>query len=151
MQSNAKAVTDYLKAIDPSKKEAFNQLRETILQHIPAGFEETMSYGMIGYVVPHSLYAAGYHCKPEVPLPFASIAAQKNFIALYHMGVYANKELLDWFTENYQKVTGKKPDMGKSCIRFKKTDSIPFELIGKLMKKMSVKQWITLYEQQLKR
>lgn len=151
MQSNTKAVTDYLKAIDPSKKEAFNQLRETILQHIPAGFEETMSYGMIGYVVPHSLYPAGYHCKPEVPLPFASIAAQKNFIALYHMGVYANKELLDWFIENYQKATGKKPDMGKSCIRFKKTDSIPFELIGKLMKKMSVKQWITLYEQQLKR
>lgn len=151
MQSNTKAVTDYLKAIDPSKKEAFNQLRETILQHIPAGFEETMSYGMIGYVVPHSLYPAGYHCKPEVPLPFASIAAQKNFIALYHMGIYANKELLDWFIENYQKVTGKKPDMGKSCIRFKKTDSIPFELIGKLMKKMSVKQWITLYEQQLKR
>lgn len=151
MQSNAKAVTDYLKAIDPSKKEAFNQLRETILQHIPAGFEETMSYGMIGYVVPHSLYPAGYHCKPEVPLPFASIAAQKNFIALYHMGVYANKELLDWFIENYQKVTGKKPDMGKSCIRFKKTDSLPYELIGKLMKKMSVKQWITLYEQQLKR
>lgn len=151
MHSNAKAVTVYLKEIDPSKKEAFTQLRETILQHIPAGFEETMSYGMIGYVVPHSLYPAGYHCKPEVPLPFASIAAQKNFIALYHMGVYANKELLDWFTENYQKVTGKKPDMGKSCIRFKKTDSIPFELIGKLMKKMSVKQWITLYEQQLKR
>jgi uncharacterized protein YdhG (YjbR/CyaY superfamily) len=151
MQSNAKAVSDYLKDIDPSKKEAFNQLRETILQHIPAGFEETMAYGMIGYVVPHSLYPAGYHCKPEVPLPFASIAAQKNFIALYHMGVYANKELLDWFTENYQKVTGKNPDMGKSCIRFKKTDSIPFELIGKLMKKMSVKQWITLYEQQLKR
>lgn len=151
MQSKAPTVADYLKEIDPSKKEAFSTLRETILKNIPKGFEETMAYGMIGYVVPHNLYPAGYHCKPQEPLPFASIAAQKNFIALYHMGVYANKNLLEWFTENYQKITGKKPDMGKSCIRFKKPDSIPFELIGQLMKKMTVKQWVDVYEQQFKR
>ena len=151
MQSKAPTVSDYLKEIDPSKKEALSTLRETILKNIPKGFEETMAYGMIGYVVPHNLYPAGYHCKPQEPLPFASIAAQKNFIALYHMGVYANKNLLEWFSENYQKITGKKPDMGKSCIRFKKPDSIPFELIGQLMKKMTVKQWVDVYEQQFKR
>lgn len=151
MQSKASTVTEYLKTIEPSRQDAFLTLRDTILKNIPAGFQETIAYGMIGYVVPHSLYPAGYHCKPEMPLPFASIAAQKNFIALYHMGIYADIALLNWFTENYQIKTGKKPDMGKSCIRFKKSDDIPFALIGQLMKKMTVKKWIALYEKQLNR
>lgn len=151
MQSKTTSPKQYLAEVEESKKESFTSLRNTILKNLPKGFEETMSYGMIGYVVPHSLYPAGYHCTPKEPLPFASIAAQKNFIAFYHMGIYAQPDLLKWFVEEYTNITGKKPDMGKSCVRFKKTDKIPFDLIGKLMKKMSVKQWITLYEENLKK
>jgi len=105
-----------------------------------------MSYGMIGYVVPHSIYPKGYHCSPELPLPFISIASQKNAITLYHMMVYADKNLHDWFVTEYSKVCKSKLDMGKSCIRFKKINEIPYELIGKLVSKVSVEQWIEKYE-----
>jgi len=101
---------------------------------------------MIGYVVPHAIYPKGYHCSPHLPLPFVSIAAQKNFIALYHMGIYAQPELLNWFVQEYPKHVSAKLDMGKSCIRFKKIDNIPFQLIAELMKKMSVQDWINCYE-----
>lgn len=139
-------IQDYLNQIDPHKKDAFLQLRNTILSNILNGFQEEMSYGMIGYVVPHSIYPKGYHCNPKLPLPFVSIAAQKNFIALYHMGIYAKPELLDWFVAEFPKHCKSKLDMGKSCIRFKKIDDIPFQLIADLMKKMSVQEWIDCYE-----
>jgi hypothetical protein len=129
---------------------AMNQLRKTILDNLPEGFKEGIGYGMIGYAVPHSLYPAGYHCDPKLPLPFMSFASQKNFIAFYHMGLYANKELLDWFVDEYQKVSKTKLDMGKSCVRFKKPEQIPFELIGNLVAKMTPNDWITLYEQAIK-
>lgn len=128
-----------------------NQLRAIVQAHLPKGFEETMSYGMIGYVVPHSLYAAGYHCDPKLPLPFLSIASQKNFIAVYHMGIYANPELHEWFVGEYPKHVKTKLDMGKSCIRFKNPELLPFSLIGELCEKMSVEQWIETYETQYKR
>ncbi|HRI21013.1 MAG TPA: DUF1801 domain-containing protein [Panacibacter sp.] len=128
--------------INPNKK-----LRNEILQNIPEGFQETMGYGMIGYVVPHSLYPKGYHCTPQLPLPFMNIASQKNFIAVYHMGVYADKSLYNWFVEEYSKLSSAKLDMGKSCIRFKNPGKIPFELIGKLAGKITVKQWIDIYEE----
>ena len=143
-------VNDYLKEVSQDKKEAFNKLRKTIIENIPNGFEECMSYGMIGFVVPHSLYPKGYHCDPKLPLPFVSIAAQKNFIALYHMGIYANQEILNWFTNEYPKYSNKKLDMGKSCIRFKKFNEIPFELIGVLLSKISVNDWIKMYESEFK-
>jgi hypothetical protein len=127
------------------------ELRDVILKNLPKGFAEVMSYGMIGYVVPHKLYPNGYHCNPKLPLPFANIASQKNFIALYHMGVYANPELLKWFTAEYKKRVPSKLDMGKSCIRFKNPEEIPFELIGELMRKMSPKDWIAVYEKNLVR
>ncbi|MFM7722926.1 MAG: DUF1801 domain-containing protein [Bacteroidota bacterium] len=139
-------IQDYLDQVDPLKKEAFLQLRSTIQKNIPAGFHEELSYGMIGYVVPHAIYPKGYHCSPHLPLPFVSIAAQKNFIALYHMGIYAQPELLNWFVQEYPKHVSAKLDMGKSCIRFKKIDNIPFQLIAELMKKMSVQDWINCYE-----
>ena len=110
-----------------------------------------MSYGMLGYVIPHSLYPDGYHCDPKQPLPFMGIASQKNFIAVYHMGIYADKKLFNWFTGECAKQSKTKLDMGKSCIRFKKTDQIPFKLIGKLAGKMSAKEWIAIYEKQIKR
>ncbi|MFM7619871.1 MAG: DUF1801 domain-containing protein [Bacteroidota bacterium] len=139
-------IQDYLDQVDPIKKDAFLQLRSTIQKNIPAGFHEELSYGMIGYVVPHAIYPKGYHCSPHLPLPFVSIAAQKNFIALYHMGIYAQPELLNWFVQEYPKHVSAKLDMGKSCIRFKKIDNIPFQLIAELMKKMSVQDWINCYE-----
>lgn len=122
------------------------ELRKVIAKNLPKGFSETMAYGMIAYVVPHSLYPDGYHCDPKTPLPFINIASQKNFIAVYHMGIYADKKLLDWFSKEYPKHSKTKLDMGKSCIRFKKPDQIPFKLIGELASKMTVKEWIALYE-----
>jgi uncharacterized protein YdhG (YjbR/CyaY superfamily) len=140
------AIDDYLKNLPADRVEVINKLRSIIKANLPAGFEETMSYGMIGYVVPHSLFPAGYHCDPKLPLPFISIASQKNFVAFYHMGIYANPDLLNWFTSAYPKHVKSKLDMGKSCIRFKKMDQIPYELISELAKKMSPQQWINLYQ-----
>ena len=143
--------SEYLEAIPQERRAAFEKLRETIIENLPDGFQEGVDYGMIGYCVPHRLYPAGYHCNPKQALPFAGIASQKHFIALYHMGLYADEELLDWFVSEYPKHSKRKLDMGKSCIRFKKPDDIPFELIGQLMQKMSVEEWVTLYEAVLKR
>lgn len=150
MQSKAKNVKEYLKEVPEERQEAIHKLRDTILNALPKGFEETMNYGMIGYVVPHSRYPAGYHCSPELPLPFMSLASQKNCISFYHMGIYAKKELLDWFTQSYPNYSKSKLDMGKSCIRFKKINDIPYELIAQLVKKISVADWIKLYEDSLK-
>lgn len=151
MQSQAKTISEYLEELPEERKNAFGKLRENILENLPQGFEECMSYGMIGYVVPHSLYPNGYHCDPKLPLPFAAIASQKNFIALYHMGMYSDAKILDWFTAEFPKHSQYKLDMGKSCIRFKKWDSIPFDLIAELMRKISVQDCINNYESGLKR
>lgn len=151
MQSTALTVENYLKEVPTERQEAFSRLRNVILENLPKGFSEGMGYGMIGYSVPHSLYPAGYHCDPKIPLPFLSIASQKNFIAIYHMGIYADEILLKWFTEEFARVSKTKLDMGKSCIRFKKPDQIPFELIGKLASKMTPDQWIAMYEKNYKR
>ena len=151
MKTEGNTVEAILSNVPPERAEAFNTLHQTILKNLPEGFEAAMSYGMLGYVVPHRIYPAGYHCKPAEPLPFASIASQKNSINFYHMGIYSNPELLDWFVAEYPKHCKQKLDMGKSCIRFKKLEEIPYELIGELMTKMSVQQWIDLYESQLKK
>lgn len=136
---------DYINAIPEDKKEAFIKLQHTIQKNIPKGFEEMMIYKMPGYVVPFKIYPAGYHCDTSLPLPFINIAAQKNFISLYHMGIYADENLLNWFTNEYPKHAKTKLDMGKSCIRFKKMDDIPYDLIGELVSKMTPQQWIDLY------
>ena len=151
MKTEGNTVEAILSNVPPERAEAFNSLHKTILKNLPEGFEAAMSYGMLSYVVPHRIYPAGYHCKPAEPLPFASIASQKNSINFYHMGIYSNPELLDWFVAEYPKHSKQKLDMGKSCIRFKKLEEIPYELIGELMTKMSVQQWIDLYESQLKK
>ncbi len=151
MQSKATTVSDYLNEIPEERKDAFAKLRNAIVKNLPKGFQEGMGYGMMGYSVPHSIYPNGYHCNPKDPLPFAGLASQKNFIAFYHMGIYANPELLSWFTSEYPKYSKKKLDMGKSCVRFKKPEDIPFELIGELMTKMSVQDWIETYESAFKK
>jgi len=147
----ALSVSSYLENVEISKKEAFLNLRETIKNNIDSTFNEEINYGMIGYVVPHEVYPSGYHCDPKLPLPFLAIAAQKNFIALYHMGIYMEPTLLDWFVAEFPKHSKSKLDMGKSCIRFKKPQDIPFELIAELIKKMTANDWIKLYESKLKR
>lgn len=151
MKIEASSPEEYISKIPAERQEAFRKLRKKILDNLPEGFEEGKQYGMIAYEVPKSIYPAGYHCKPFPPLPFANLASQKNFIAFYHMGMYAKPELLDWFTAEYPKRCKYKLDMGKSCVRFKKMDDIPFGLIGELMQKMSVQEWIDIYENNLKR
>lgn len=151
MQSLAKTPQEYIETLPDDRKEAMNKLRDTINKNLPAGFKECVSYGMLGWVVPHSKFPAGYHCDPKLPVPFLSIASQKNFIALYHMGVYADKEVHDWFVAEYPKHSKAKLDMGKSCIRFKKPEAIPFELIAELVSKMTPDEWISLYQSNLQR
>ncbi|MHA8055434.1 DUF1801 domain-containing protein [Aquirufa nivalisilvae] len=142
---------EYENLLADDRKKVIAQLRQTITKHLPPGFEETISYGMIGYVVPKSIYPAGYHCKTDEPLPFLSIASQKNFIALYHMGMYADEKLLHWFQNEYPKHAKSKLDMGKSCVRFKKMNDIPFDLIAELAQKISVEDWINRYESMFKK
>ena len=146
MQSKATTPEQYLSELPEDRKEAMLKLRNAIKENLPQGFEEVISYGMLGYVVPHSIYPSGYHCDPKLPLPFINLASQKNFIALYHMGIYANKNLESWFVSEYPKHVKTKLDMGKSCIRFKKMEDIPFDFIGELSAKVSVEDWISNYE-----
>jgi uncharacterized protein YdhG (YjbR/CyaY superfamily) len=146
MKIEAQSVQEYLENLPEERKEPIEKLRKIISENLPNGFEEQLSYGMIGYVVPKSIYPKGYHCTPELPLPFLSIASQKNSINLYHMGIYADEKLLNWFQEEFPKYSKKKLDMGKSCMRFKKPEDIPYGLIGKLARKMTPQDWIEKYE-----
>jgi uncharacterized protein YdhG (YjbR/CyaY superfamily) len=151
MQSKATTVEQYLAELPEDRQAAMEKLRKTIVKNLPKGFKEGMSYGMIGYCVPHSIYPKGYHCDPKLPLPFACLASQKNGISFYHMGVYGDPSILKWFTDEYAKAGVGKLDMGKSCIRFKKPENIPYKLIGELCSKISVDKWIETYEKNLKR
>lgn len=151
MQSTALSPKEYMEELPEDRKAPMTELRKTILKNLPKGFSESIGYGMLCYSVPHSIYPAGYHCDPKQPLPFISLASQKNFIALYHMGLYANPELLSWFQKEYARQSPSKLDMGKSCIRFKKPEHIPYELIGELVQKITVKDWIGMYEANLKK
>jgi uncharacterized protein YdhG (YjbR/CyaY superfamily) len=146
MRIEASSPEEYLSQLPEDRKDAMTKLRKEIISNLPSGFQERISYGMIGYVVPHSIFPKGYHCDPKLPLPFVNIANQKNFIAVYHMGIYADSKLLEWFKKEYPKHTDAKLDIGKSCIRFTKPEKIPFKLFGELMSKMSVKDWINVYE-----
>lgn len=150
MQSKATTVDAYIAELPEDRQKAVSKLRSVIKKNLPKGFKEGMGYGMMGWSVPHSIYPAGYHCTPTDPLPFMGLASQKNFIAVYHMGVYANPKLLKWFTDAHAKASPKKLDMGKSCIRYKKPEDIPFDLIAELATKITVQEWIDMYESNLK-
>lgn len=151
MTSKATTPEQYIQELPEDRVEAITKLRKVVNENLPKGFKEVMSYGMIGYVVPHEIYPAGYHCTPNLPLPFMSFASQKNSVNFYHMGIYAEPEILKWFIAEYPKYSKTKLDMGKSCVRFKKMDQIPYELIAELVQKMSVEDWINRYESNLKR
>ncbi|MEC3876713.1 DUF1801 domain-containing protein [Chryseobacterium salviniae] len=151
MQIESISIDDYLSKIPEERQDVFRKLFDTINNNLPEGFSQGSSYGMIGWAVPLETYPAGYHCTPGTPLPFISIASQKNFIAFYHMGMYAKPDLLDWFVEEFPKHSKRKLDMGKSCVRFKKMDDIPFELLAEVSKKMTVQDWIDCYEANFKK
>ncbi len=151
MRIQASSPTEYIDKAQEGHRFALKKLRSTVKKSLPEGFQEVMNYGMIGYVVPKSIYPDGYHVDPSLPLPFIHIASQKNFIALYHSGLYVDQVLHDWFMNEYQKRVPNKLDMGKSCIRFNKPELIPFELISSLCKKIGLHDWIALYEDRLKR
>jgi len=151
MQSAATTPQEYIASLQEDRREAVQKLRDVINKNLPEGFSEGIGYGMLGWAVPHAVYPAGYHCNPALPLPFISIASQKNFIAIHHMGLYASKDLLDWFIAEYPNHVNTKLDMGKGCVRFKKIDTIPYKLIGQLVSKMDMQEWIKLYESGLKK
>mgnify|MGYP001004132622 FL=1 len=151
MTIKARTIAEYVKQIPEDRQQIFEKLLSILRENLPPGFEECLSYGMPAFSVPHSLYPKGYHVSPKVALPFISIASQKNFIAFYHMGLYATPELNSWWQEEYPKYSKRKLDMGKSCVRFKKMDDIPFELIQELAQKVSPEEWIATYEKQLKK
>ncbi|GGE90834.1 protein of unknown function (DU1801) [Chishuiella changwenlii] len=146
MQYEVSSLEEYFESIPKERVESVRKLYLTIKDNLPNGFEERINYGHIGFVVPHSTYPKGYHCDPKSPLPFIGIASQKNFISLYHMGIYADLELYNWFIEEYPKHSKRKLDMGKGCIRLKKMDDIPYDLIKELVSKINPEQWIKLYE-----
>lgn len=151
MPSKATTPEAYIAELPEDRREAMQKLRAIALKNLPTGFKEVMGYGMLGYVVPHEIYPAGYHCTPNLPLPFFNIASQKNSINVYHMGLYGDKTLYDWFVSEYAKRCTAKLDMGKSCVRFKKMDSIPYELLGELLSKITVEDWINRYEKMIKK
>lgn len=151
MQSKATTPDQYINELPEDRKIVMQKLRDVVLANLPKGFKEMMGYGMLGYSVPHEIYPNGYHCNPKDPLPFFAIASQKNTINIYHMAVYSDKNLYDWFVTEYPKHCKSKLDMGKSCVRFKKLDDIPYDLIGELCSKVTVEQWIEMYEKNLKR
>ena len=144
------SVASYVDALPAERKAAFKKLRQVIKKKLPKGFKEVLNYNIPSYVVPHSIYPDGYHCDPKLPLPFMSVASQKNFIALHHMGIYSDPKLLAWFQKEWPKHVDTKLDMGKSCIRFKKIETIPYELIGQLAAKMTVKDWVSRYTKHVK-
>ncbi len=151
MQSKAKTVDQYIDELPDDRKKAISELRKVIKKNLPKGFAEEMSYGMIGYIVPLSMYPKGYHCNPSLPLPYMNLGSQKNFIALHSMSLYSSKKLLDWFTSEYPKHCKTKLDMGKACIRFKKLDDIPYKLIGELSSKITPQEWIDICEKVIKK
>jgi len=150
MTSTAKTVTEYLDALPPDRRTAISAVRDVILTNLPKGYEETMEYGMIGYVVPHSIYPAGYHCDPSKPLTYAMLASQKNHMAIYLCHVYGHKETETWFRKAFQ-AAGKKLDMGKSCVRFKKIEQLPLDVIGQVIARVPVDKYIACVEQLLNR
>jgi len=151
MNYQAGSVVEYIESLPEDRIEAFQRLRETVKENLPRGFVESLSYGIPGFVIPHSLYPAGYHCKPEEPLPFISIGNQKHFIGFYHMGIYVFPDIAAWFEKEYLALDLGKPDMGKSCIRLKKMDRIPYSLLGQLCRKITAEDWIAAYEKEIRR
>jgi hypothetical protein len=148
MTSNAATVEEYLAQLPEDRREAIAAFREVILANLPAGVEEGMQYGMIGYFIPHSRYPNGYHCDPKQPLPFVHLASQKAHMAFYAFCLYPDTELKQWFQEAYA-AAGKKLDMGAACMRFKRLDQVPLDVIAQLLQRVTVEKFIEVYERSI--
>ena len=146
MKVIANTVDEYIAAAPEERQEALRRIRALLSEHLPQGFEERLGYGMPAFVVPHDLYPEGYHCDPSLPLPFVSFANQKNFVALYHMGLYASPDDMAWFKASWDAKASGKLDMGKSCIRFKNMAKIPWALLVQLARRMTPEDWVARYE-----
>jgi hypothetical protein len=146
MKAKAATVAEYLASLPEDRRRAIDVVRKTILRNLDGGYEEGMQYGMIGYFVPHRLYPAGYHADPKQPLPFAALASQKSYMALYLMGVYTSEtEEARWFREAWA-AAGKKLDMGKSCVRFKRLEDLALDVVGQAIKRMPAREYVARYE-----
>jgi Domain of unknown function (DU1801) len=148
MKSTAKTVDEYLNGLAPDRREAISAVRKVILANLPKGYEECMSYGMIGYVVPHSIYPKGYHCDPKLPFPFVNLGSQKNHMALHLMNVYGDAETQRWFRKAWER-TGRKLDMGKACVRFKRLEDVPLEVIGQVIARTPVAVYLARMQSNL--
>lgn len=151
MRYEAKSREEYINQLPEDRKEAVLKLIKTIHENLPKGFAETLSYGMLGYVIPHSIYPPGYHVNSAEPVPFISIASQKNYVALYHLGIYTYPDVLAWFQEEYKKQVKTNLDMGKSCIRFKNVGQIPYDLIAELCRKITLEDYLEKYIQEVEK
>jgi hypothetical protein len=145
VQSPARTVAEYLAALPADRREVIASVRRTLLANLDRGFEEGMSYGMISYHVPHRLYPAGYHCNPQQPLPFVALAAQKNHYALYMFGLYFDLDEARQFEREWR-AAGKRFDMGKSCVRFKRLDDVPLDVLGKAIQRVKLRAFLGTYE-----
>lgn len=145
MTSKATTVEQYLAELPEDRRHAISAVREVILKNLPKGYEEGMQYGMIAYYVPHSIYPKGYHCDPKQPLTYAALASQKNYMSIYLMCEYGHTDNREKFVEAY-KASGKKLDMGKSCVRFKKLDDLPLEVIGDAIGRVPVDTYVSMVE-----
>lgn len=146
VQSKAATPAQYLEELPDERRDVMTALHDIIIANLRGGFEPVMNYGMLGYVVPHSVYPAGYHCNPKQPLPYMSLASQKQYISVYHMGLYAESGALDWFQSEYAKRVEGRLDMGKCCVRFRKPGLVPVELIGELAGRFTAGDWVAQYE-----
>ena len=146
MKSQAKTVKEYLAGLPEERRRTVAAVRDVIRKNLPEGYEEGMQYGMIGYYIPHSIFPEGYHCDPAQPLPYACLASQKNHMALYLMCVYGDQGTRAWFEKAYR-ATGKKLDMGQSCVRFKKLEDLPLEVIGQAVAKIPLDKYLARYKE----
>ncbi len=146
MTNKINSVAEYIETLPEERKEIIEKLRKVIKENLPAGFEESISYGSIGYVVPLEIYPQGYHVETNTPLPFIGLSNWKNHISFSHWGIYINKELLEWFKDEYAKQAKYKLSMGKACVNLKRMNDIPYNLIGQLCRKISVFEFIEMYE-----
>jgi hypothetical protein len=149
MQSKATTVEQYLSGLSAERRGALEAVRRVLLANLDKDYEEGMQYGMIGYYVPHHVFPPGYHCDPKQPLPFAGLASQKNHMSLYLMCVYGDSPLAEWFRESWAK-TGKKLDMGKSCVRFKKVEDLALDVVGEAIRRVPVSKYLKQYEQAMR-
>lgn len=150
MRTKATTVTEYVRELPPDRRELLQAVREVILANLPKGYEECMQCGMIGYVVPHSLYPAGYPCDPKLPLPYAALASQRQHVSLHLMTVYGDAATAQWFRQAV-KAAGKRLDMGKCCVRFKRLADVPLDVIGQVIARVPPDKYIARFEAMLGR